>query len=76
MHVSLGVHGSYVLLGKSGDLLWDLKGHYTDLDEILMGAKSGVKHVALSIFASNYYYVEFSDGRKCWSVPESWDIKG
>jgi hypothetical protein len=40
--VALGLDGSYVLVGEKGDLFWDLKGRYGDLDNHLMEAKSAV----------------------------------
>ena len=41
--VALGVEGSYVLVGKKGDIMWDLKGHYASLETKLQEAKLGVK---------------------------------
>ncbi|TKA63819.1 hypothetical protein B0A55_10019 [Friedmanniomyces simplex] len=48
--VALGIGGSYVLVGKNGDIFWDLKDHYADLETILQEAKSGVEHAVLSPF--------------------------
>jgi hypothetical protein len=56
IHVTLGVDGSYVLLGKKGDIFWDLKGQYEDLDKALMGSKVGVKvsHFAVSLGTGHF----------------------
>jgi hypothetical protein len=41
--VAIGVDYAYVTIGKNGDLCWDLKGHYSDLDKALCEATTGVK---------------------------------
>jgi hypothetical protein len=41
--VTLGINGAYVVVGKKGDVFWDLKGHYGGLDKLLMEAKYGVQ---------------------------------
>lgn len=41
--VTLGIKGSYVLVGKKGDLFWDLKGEYKPLDLLLKESEVGVK---------------------------------
>lgn len=40
--VALGVNGSYVLVGQKGDIFWDLKGRYDDLDAKLMASTKAV----------------------------------
>jgi hypothetical protein len=41
--VTLGIKGSYVLVGKKGDIFWDLKGEYTRLDNMLQSSEVGVE---------------------------------
>lgn len=41
--VALGIAQSYILLGKNGEILWDLKDHYTDLENVLQESKVGVE---------------------------------
>ena len=47
--IVLGIDGTYVLVGKKGDVVWDLKGHYGGLDRLLMESKFGVKVSGLYI---------------------------
>jgi hypothetical protein len=54
-YVSLGIDHSWVLLGKKGDLLWDLKGHYTDLDKALQETTIGVR-----VSTSQYAFLIFA----------------
>jgi len=41
--VAIGVDYAYVMVGKKGDLCWDLQGHYSNLDKVLCEANDGVK---------------------------------
>jgi hypothetical protein len=41
--VAIGVGHAYVMVGKKGDLCWNLQGHYSNLDRVLCEAKAGVK---------------------------------
>jgi hypothetical protein len=41
--IAIGVDNAYVMVGKKGDLCWDLQGHYSDLDKALCEVKTGVK---------------------------------
>ncbi|KAK0257977.1 hypothetical protein LTS16_002046 [Friedmanniomyces endolithicus] len=41
--VALGIAQSYILLGNNGEILWDLKDHYTDLEKVLQESKVGVE---------------------------------
>lgn len=42
-HVALGLDGAFVLVGKKGDLFWDLKGKYAFLEKKLQETKQRVK---------------------------------
>lgn len=53
--VAIGVDCAYVMVGKKGDLCWDLQGHYSDLDRALCNAKSGVKVRDFLVLTSAYY---------------------
>jgi hypothetical protein len=46
--VTLGVGGAFVLVGKKGDLFWDLKGNYEKLDKELQETKQGLQVSATS----------------------------
>jgi hypothetical protein len=41
--ITLGAKGSYVLVGKKGDIFWDLKGEYKQLDSLLQKSEVGVE---------------------------------
>jgi hypothetical protein len=71
IHVTLGCDGSYVSVGRDGDLLWDLKGGYASLETILQEATTGVGNVTLSPFHNDRYYIIFKDGREYWHEPSS-----
>ncbi|KAK1056461.1 hypothetical protein LTR74_014877 [Friedmanniomyces endolithicus] len=75
--VALGIDGSYVMLGKKGEILWDLKDHYTDLEKVLQESKSGVDHVVLSPFNGMHWFVKFKNNIAHWgdAIPKDWDMK-
>jgi hypothetical protein len=41
--VTLGLDGAFVLVGKKGDLFWDLKGKYVSMEKKLQETKQGVQ---------------------------------
>ena len=41
--VAIGIDKAYVMVGNKGDICWDLKGRYGNLDKFLREAVSGVK---------------------------------
>jgi hypothetical protein len=43
LFVALGIDNTFVLVGKKGDVFWDLKGHYGRLDQKLKELDCGVK---------------------------------
>jgi hypothetical protein len=43
LQVAIGVDNAYVMVGNKGDVCWDLKGRYGNLDKFLREAVSGVK---------------------------------
>ncbi|KAI3317582.1 hypothetical protein HD806DRAFT_526942 [Xylariaceae sp. AK1471] len=63
-YVTLGCDGSYVLVGRDGDLLWDLKGNYPSLEKVLQEATTGVRNVILSPLHIDLYYLVLNDGRE------------
>ncbi|KAK0906114.1 hypothetical protein LTR02_006142 [Friedmanniomyces endolithicus] len=75
--VALGIDGSYVMLGTNGEILWDLKDHYTDLEKVLLESKSGVEHVVLSPFNGTHWFVKFKTNAAFWgdAIPKDWDMK-
>jgi len=74
--IVLGVDGTYVLVGKKGDVVWDLKGHYGGLDRLLMESKFGVKTVALSPFNGQHWYLLNTNDDAWWGKLESgWNLK-
>lgn len=56
VNVAIGVDNAYVMVGKKGDLCWDLQGHYSNLDKVLCEANAGVK-------VSDFPGVDFSPGK-------------
>jgi hypothetical protein len=41
--VAFGWDGAWIVVGSKGDFVWDLKGHYKKLEEILNAAEYGIE---------------------------------
>jgi|SRR5579871_6983409 len=50
--LTIGIGYAYVMVGKKGDICWNLRGNYSNLDKILCEANSGVK-------VSDFFWFDF-----------------
>ncbi|KAI9458917.1 hypothetical protein BJY52DRAFT_1267932 [Lactarius psammicola] len=72
-HVTVGMNGAYVVILNSGVVWWqDVP---PSLNKLLDDAEKrgrGVKTVALSLVAPDWFFVEFADGATQFVLPPSW----
>lgn len=63
--VIIGIDDAYVMVGNKGDVCWDLKGRYGNLDKLLREAVSGVKvSDNLYLYSSPMYLImQFSKSK-------------
>ncbi|KAH9174736.1 hypothetical protein EDB89DRAFT_465841 [Lactarius sanguifluus] len=72
-HVTAGMGGSYVVILNSGIVWWEAVP--LPLNRLLSDAETkgrGVKTVALSLVAPDWFFVEFADGATQFVLPPSW----
>ncbi|KAH9057913.1 hypothetical protein EDB83DRAFT_1033992 [Lactarius deliciosus] len=72
-HVTAGMGGSYVVILNSGIVWWEAVP--LPLNRLLSDAEAtgrGVKTVALSLVAPDWFFVEFADGATQFMLPPSW----
>ncbi|KAI9444225.1 hypothetical protein H4582DRAFT_1920219 [Lactarius indigo] len=72
-HVTVGMGGSYVVILNSGIVWWEAVP--LPLNQLLSDAETrgrGVKTVALSLVAPDWFFIEFADGATQFVLPPSW----
>jgi len=76
-NVALGVHGAFVVLYGDGNVTFDVKNNYPDVDAMIRNStentrRKGIAFIALNPHAAGQYYVAYGDGSASWNLPNEW----